>query len=107
MPLQGVEDLGAHAQALREGRGATRDHHELLEVDLVVGVGATVQHVHHRHRQHAGRLATEVAPQRQALLGGLRVGGRQRDPEDRVGAEARLVGGSVERDQGLVEALLV
>ena len=25
--------------------------HELLEVDRVVGVGAAVQHVHHRHRQ--------------------------------------------------------
>jgi hypothetical protein len=32
---------------------------------------------------------------------------RERHAEDRVGAQARLVGGPVERDQRLVEALLV
>ena len=80
-------------------RRAARHDHELLEVDLVVGVGAAVEHVHHRHRQHPGGLPAEVAPQRKALLGGLRMGGGQRDAQDRVGAEARLVGGAVELDQ--------
>ena len=45
---------------------AARHDHELLEVHLVVGVRATVEHVHHRHRQHPRRLAAEVAPQRAA-----------------------------------------
>ncbi len=63
--LQRVEDLGSHAQAVPERARADRDDHELLEVDLVVGVRAAVEHVHHRHRQHVGRLAAEVAPQRQ------------------------------------------
>ena len=71
--------------------GAAGHDHELLEVDLVVGVGAAVEHVHHRHRQHVRRLAAEVAPQRQPLLGRLGVRGRERDAEDRVGAEPRLV----------------
>ena len=44
----------------------TGHDHELLEVDLVVGVRAAVEHVHHRHRQHVRRLAAEVAPQRLA-----------------------------------------
>ncbi len=44
-------------------------------------------------------LAAEVAPQRQPLLGRLRVRRRQRHAEDRVGAEARLVRRAVERDQ--------
>ena len=52
-------------------------------------------------------LAAEVAPQREALLGRLRVRGRQRHAEDRVGPEARLVGGAVELDQGRVETALI
>ena len=85
--LQGVEDLHSDAEALREARRPHRHDHELLEVDLVVGVRAAVQHVHHRHRQHVRRLAPEVAPERRARLrrGGL--GRSQRDAEDRVGAE--------------------
>ena len=81
--------------------------HELLEVHLVVGVRAAVEHVHHRHRQHPRRLAAEVAPQRQALLGRLRVRRRERHAEDRVGAQPRLVRRAVELDQRLVEAALV
>ena len=65
--LQRVVDLGAHAQRLGERRRAARDDHELLEVDVVVGVHAAVEHVHHRHRQHVRRRAAEVAVQRQPL----------------------------------------
>ncbi len=105
--LQRVEHLDAHAQALREALGAAGHHHELLEVHAVIRVGAAVEHVHHRHRQHAGVRPTEVAPQRQTLLGGLGVRRRERDAEDRVGAQPRLVGGAVELDQRLVERALV
>src|SRR5207248_2104960 len=41
--LQRVEHLGAHPQALCERRGAGGHDHELLEVDLVVGVRAAAQ----------------------------------------------------------------
>ena len=105
--LQRVEHLGAHPQALRERRRARRDDHELLEVDLVVGVGPAVEDVHHRDRQHMRRLAAEVAPQRQPLLRGGRVGGCQRHAEDRVGAQPRLVRRCVELHQRAVQALLV
>ena len=88
--------------------GAPQRHdHELLEVDRVVGVGAAVEDVHHRHGQHVRRVAAEVAPQRQPLLGRGGVRGRQRDAEDRVGAQPRLVGRAVEVDQRAIEALLV
>ena len=63
--------------ASEKRRRAHRHDHELLEVDLVVGVRAAVQHVHHRHRQHVRRLAAEVAPQRQAGLGRGRLGRRR------------------------------
>ena len=105
--LQRVEDLGAHPQALGEARRADRDDHELLEVHRVVRVGAAVEDVHHRHRQDVRRFAAEVAPQRQVLLGRGRPRGRERDAEDGVRAQARLVLGAVELDQLAVEARLV
>ena len=91
----------------RERRRAGGDDHELLEVDLVVGVRAAVEHVHHRHRQDAGVRAAEVAPQRHAGVGRRGVRRGQRDAEDRVGAQARLVRGAVELDQRAVEPGLV
>jgi hypothetical protein len=105
--LQRVEDLGPHAQALREARRADGHDHELLEIDRVVGVGAAVEDVHHGHREHVRGVAAQVAPQRLALLGRRGVRGRQGDAEDRVGPQARLVGRAVEVDERAVEALLV
>jgi hypothetical protein len=98
---------GAHPQGLGEGRGAGRQDHELLDVDRIVGVGAAVDDVHHRHRQHAGRDAADVLVERQAgrLGGGL--GGGQRDAEDGVGAQAALVGRAVQLDHQVVDAALV
>ena len=59
---------------------------------FIIGTGRT-----------CARVAAEVAPQRQPLLGRGRVRGGQRDAEDRVGAEARLVRRAVELDQRAVE----
>ena len=106
-----MEDLGPDPQALGEARGAGGDDHELLEVDRVVGVGAAVEDVHHRHRQDR-RLAAavelgEVAVERLAGVGGGGLGDRQRDAEDRVGAEPALVRGAVELDHRLVERALL
>ena len=105
--LQRVEDLGAHPQALRERRRARRHDHELLEVDLVVGVRAAVEDVHHRHGQDPRLLAAEVAPERQADVRGRGVRGGERHAEDRVGAQARLVRRAVELDQRAVDRELV
>ena len=105
--LEGVVDLGALLQRLAEGRGADRGDHELLDVDVGVGVRAAVDDVHHRHRQQVGVGAADVAEQRQAgrLGGGL--GGGERDAEDRVGAELGLVGRAVEVEHRLVDEALV
>ena len=54
-PLERVVGLGAPAQRLGEAGRADRHDHELLEVDVVVGVRAAVEHVHHRHRAARGR----------------------------------------------------
>jgi hypothetical protein len=105
--LQRVEDLGARAQALGERGGAGGDDHELLEVHGVVGVGAAVEDVHHRHGEDVRGLAAEIAPQRHPLLGRRGVGGRQRDREDGVGPEPILVLGPVELAQRPVQPGLV
>ncbi len=46
-----MKDLGAGAERLREGRRHRRHHHELLDIDVAVGVRPAVQDVHHRHGQ--------------------------------------------------------
>ena len=102
-----VEDLGAPAQRLGEGRRAEREEHELLEVDVVVGVRAAVQHVHHRARAGARAcVAAEEAVERLAGDGRAGVGRGERDAEHRVRAEARLGLGPVEGDQRLDRGFL-
>ena len=66
-PLQRVEDLDARAQPLGEGGGADRHDHELLEVDVVVGVRAAVERRSSSARAARARaVAAEVAPERQS-----------------------------------------
>ena len=87
-----MEHLDAHAQRLaRSSRRAVGHDHELLRVELVVGVRAAVHDVHERHRQRARVDAAHVAVERLAggLGGGL--GHGQRDRQDRVGAQPALV----------------
>ena len=106
--LQRVVDLGAPAQRLGEAGRADRHDHELLEVDVVVGVGAAVEDVHHRHRQHV---------RRRRRRGSGRAAGRARWPPpgprrarrrgSALAPRRALFGGAVEVDQRLVERRLV
>ena len=64
----------ASASASRNGSTPTRDDHELLDVHVVVGVGAAVQHVEHGDGQHlacwcrrgSGRAASPWSRRRRA-----------------------------------------
>ena len=105
--LERVVRLGAPAQRLGEARRADRREHELLHVDVGVGVRAAVEHVHERHRQHVRVGAADVAVQRELGLVGRRLRRGERHAEDRVGAEAALVVGAVEGDELVVEEALV
>ena len=95
--LEGVVDLGAPAQRLAEGRRADRGDHELLDVDVGVGVRAAVEDVHHRDGQDVRVGAADVAEERQPGRLGRGVRDGERDAEDGVGAEVLLVGRAVER----------
>src|SRR5690606_6243058 len=106
-----MEDFGTHAQGIAAGHGAHRLGHALLDVDVVVGVLATVDDVHHRHR-HAvlagGAVQVgNVRVQRHALGLGSGLGGSQGYGEDGVGAQIGLVLGTVQFDHGAVQAFLI
>ena len=105
--LQRVVDLRALAQRLGEGRRADRGDHELLDVDVGVGVRAAVEDVHHRHRQQVRVGAADVPVERQVRAVRGRPGHGERDAEDRVGAELGLVGRAVELEHRLVDQPLV
>jgi hypothetical protein len=105
--LERVVGLDAPAQALAEGLCADGQDHELLDVDVRVGVRSTVDDVEHRHRQNVRVRAAEVLVERQ--VSGVRcgLGDGERDTEDRVGAELLLVVGAVELDERRVDETLV
>ncbi len=102
-----LEDLGAAAQRLAKARHTDGQNHELLQIDVVVGVGAAVENVHQRHRQHTGRRTAEVSVQRHTSVfcGGMRC--RHGHGEHGIGAQATLGRRAVEVDQELVEARLI
>ena len=47
--LQGMENLRAHAQRIAESHGPDGHDHEFLDVQVVGGVRAAVDDVHHGH----------------------------------------------------------
>src|SRR5262249_46659024 len=104
--FQIVEHLGAHAERLTEGPRSKGHDHELLEVEVVVGVLAAVEDIHERHGQVLGVAAAQVAVQRQLDRHGGRMGYGQGNAQHRVGAELVLVGSAVDLDQGAVDVRL-
>ena len=105
--LQGMEDLGAHAQRFLEVGSADGHDHELLDVDGVGGVSAAVEDVHHRHGQGLGIDAADIVVQAHAGSGSAGLGAGQGHAQDGVGAQTGLVGGAVELDEQLVDAGLI
>ncbi len=101
------EALGAHLEGLGEALGAPGLDHELLEVDVVVGVLAAVENVHHGDGEDVGAGPAEIAEEGQSGVGGRGLCGSERDGEHGVGAQASLVGGAIELDHDLVDLLLI
>ena len=63
-----MENLSAITHGFSEARCANGNDHELLQVQIVVGVCATVDHIHHWNGKLIGMHATKVAIQGQARL---------------------------------------
>ena len=109
--LEGVVSLGTNLHGLREASGASGEEHELLERELVAGVGATVDDVEAGSGEDEGGLDTgevsEVLVEGNALLGGGSLRDGDGNTEDGVSTELALVGGTVELDQEVVDLLLL
>src|SRR5690554_290167 len=106
-----MKNLGADTQGFGEVGCADGLNHELLDVDVVVGMLTAIENVHHRHR-HAvlTRLAIELGDmgiERHALGIGCRLGCRQRNSQNGVGTQLGLVVGTIEFEHGIVETTLV
>ena len=98
-----VEDLGAHAQAVAEPGGPHGHDHELLEVDVVVGMGAAVEDVHHGYGEQSGIDAAQIAVERLSAGLGRGPGHGQRHRQQGVGAEGCLVGRPVQLQHLVVD----
>ncbi len=89
--FQVVKDFGTAAQGFGKAGCADRLDHELLDVDVVVGMFTAIDDVHHRYRQRElGRGAIELGNmsiERGAERFGGGLGGGQRDGEYGIGAE--------------------
>lgn len=73
--------------------------HELLDIDVVVGVSATIDDVHHGHRQDIGA-ATAIELGKIPVQGllpviGAGVGCGQGHGQNRIGTQFRLVGRAI------------
>ena len=106
-----MEDLGTHAQGVGEVLGADRLNHELLDIDVVIGMLTAVDDVHHRYRHGVDARGAiqigDVRVQRHALGLGGSLGRGQGHGEDGVGAQLGLVLGTVQLDHGAVQGFLV
>ena len=98
-----MEGFRTHAQGLGKGFGAGRQDHELLDVDVVVRMGAAVEDVHHRHGQNLGVDAAQVVVERHLHFHGRGLGNGHGHAEDGVGAQFFLVGGVVKCQHGAVD----
>ena len=98
-----MKNFSAVAQRFPEIGRTYRNDHELLQVEVVVGVRTTVHHIHHRHRHLIRTHAAKVAVQRQTRFFGCRPGHGHGDRQHGIGAQAGFVLGAVEVDQRFVE----
>ncbi len=75
--------------------------------DVVIGVRAAVQDVHHRHRQSVRRSPAEIAIKRQLERSRRGASSGHRNRQNRVRAQPPLVGSAIKIDQSGVERALV
>ena len=102
-----MEDFDAPAQRFGKRRCADGHHHELLEVHIVVGVGAAVEDVHHGDREQVRGGSSQIAVEGQAVFGRGGAGGGHGDRENRVGAQSPFIWRAVEFDHLLIDGALV
>ncbi len=104
--LERVEYFGAVADRFAKAWCTDWDDHEFLDVQVIVGMRAAVNDVHHWHRHLHGAGTAEITIQRQAGFFRCGLGNGHRYRQHGVGAEAAFVFGAVKVDQSTVEESL-
>jgi len=104
--LERVINLNTRAQSIAKIAEAPRLNHELLEVEGVVGMLATVEDVEHRRWKCSRMRSTNISIERlfRSNRRGMRDG--KTHSKRRIGAEMRLVFGSINLAEQLIDALL-
>ena len=101
--LERMEYFGAITNRFTEAGCAHGDDHQLLQIKVVVGVRATVDHIHHGHGHLVGAHAAEITVQGQTRLFSSSAGHGHGDSQHRVGAQAGFVLGAVKVNQGFIQ----
>jgi len=102
-----VKDFGAIPKSLTKSRRAHRNDHELLKIQVVVGMGAAIDHIHHRHRKPHRTRTAEVTIKRQTGLLGGSFGHGHGDCQHGIGPKPGFVLCAIQIDQGLVDKRLL
>jgi len=105
-----VVGFGTDLHCLREGGSSNGKQHELLEGELISGMGTTVDNVECRSGKDVGWLDSselgQVLVQGNTLLNSGSLSDGYTDAENGVGSEFTLVRGTVELDEEVVDVLL-
>ena len=101
--LQSLVDFRVDPQGFGEAVSPYGHDHEFLDVHVVVRMGTAVQDVHHGNRQFLGVDPAQILIQRQADGQSRSLGHSQGYPQDGVGTQTALVGGTVQTDHGFVD----
>ena len=105
--LEMVKSLGPHAQGFPERRRSSGNDHEFLDIQIVVRMSPTIEHVHHRHRQYVGRCSSQVAIQGQIRFGSGGSGGCHAYGKNGVRSQPALAVGPVKLDQKAIQTHLI
>ncbi len=102
-----VKNFRADPHSLGTAGGLEGHDHEFLDIDIVIGMGAAIENIHHRHRQQLGVGAANVTIKRQTALIRRRTGHGQGNAQNGVGPQTPLVLGTIDVDHLLIHRHLI
>src|SRR6185437_9531043 len=105
--LERVKYFGPHPKRCGKIPGADWNYHELLNINRVRCMRATVQNVHHRYRHHTRHGTAHVAIQREIELRRCGASGGKRHCENGICAQPSLVLSTIERDHRPIQRHLL
>ena len=105
--FQCMKGFGAHLNGLADRFGTKGNYHKFLNIQVVGGMCAAIDDVHHGNRQHPGIDAAKVAVKGQAESHGGRPGRGHGDPQDGIGPHFGFVGRAVQLDHGAIQRHLI